>query len=196
MSYALDRRFDLQSLPPVRWWRPGIRSACVLSRWLWAALCRHPGAGWLTTSCPASTSYYLVREIEARQGPFDTDFALYSVQMYDQTLPFYLRTAGYWWNAVSTNSLGSGCGTRQGVSNGSGLEKALGTERVTPSSLRAITRQIAAGGLPMRVLARDPRRVIVTADDRHHPTGLILAGVLLNATAQLLLQRPAPACSG
>ena len=39
---------------------------------------------------PATSSYHLVRRIVEQEGPFRQDLPFYSVQTYEQTLPFYL----------------------------------------------------------------------------------------------------------
>jgi 4-amino-4-deoxy-L-arabinose transferase-like glycosyltransferase len=40
---------------------------------------------------PAKSAYHLVREIEAKHGPIAPEMPFYSVETYDQTLPFYLK---------------------------------------------------------------------------------------------------------
>ena len=110
-----------------------------------------------------SSSYYLVREIEARQGPFDRTLPFYSVQMYDQTLPFYLKRPVTLVEYVDEFALGLKAEPDKGIQRVEDWKKrwaALeqGYAILSPSNYE----QIAAGGLPMRVLARDPRRVIVS----------------------------------
>ncbi len=110
-----------------------------------------------------SSSYYLVREIEARQGPFDRTLPFYSVQMYDQTLPFYLKRPVTLVQYIDEFALGLDAEPDKGIQRVEDWKKrwaALeqGYAILSPSNYE----QIAAGGLPMRVLARDPRRVIVS----------------------------------
>ncbi len=54
--------------------------------------------------------------------------------------------------------------------------------------MRRRLRALAADGVPMRVLARDSRRVIVSREMSAAAFALLLTGVLLNAGAQLLLK--------
>jgi 4-amino-4-deoxy-L-arabinose transferase-like glycosyltransferase len=110
-----------------------------------------------------SSSYYLVREIEARQGSFDRILPFYSVQMYDQTLPFYLKRPVTLVEYVDEFALGLKAEPDKGIQRVEDWKKrwaALeqGYAILSPSNYE----QIAAEGLPMRVLARDPRRVIVS----------------------------------
>jgi len=110
-----------------------------------------------------SSSYYLVREIKARQGPFDRTLPFYSVQMYDQTLPFYLKRPVTLVQYIDEFALGLDAEPDKGIQRVEDWKKrwaALeqGYAILSPSNYE----QIAAGGLPMRVLARDPRRVIVS----------------------------------
>ena len=40
---------------------------------------------------PATSSYHLVQQIVAAEGPLRQDLPFFSVQTYEQTLPFYLK---------------------------------------------------------------------------------------------------------
>lgn len=110
-----------------------------------------------------SSSYYLVREIKARQGPFDRTLPFYSVQMYDQTLPFYLKRPVTLVQYIDEFALGLDAEPDKGIRRVEDWKKrwvALDQGYAILSSSNY--EQIAAEGLPMRVLARDPRRVIVS----------------------------------
>ncbi len=110
-----------------------------------------------------SSSYYLVREIKARQGPFDQTLPFYSVQMYDQTLPFYLKRPVTLVQYIDEFALGLDAEPDKGIQRVEDWKKrwaALDQGYAILSSSNY--EQIAAEGLPMRVLARDPRRVIVS----------------------------------
>lgn len=110
-----------------------------------------------------SSSYYLVREIKARQGPFDRTLPFYSVQMYDQTLPFYLKRPVTLVQYIDEFALGLDAEPDKGIQRVEDWKKrwvALDQGYAILSSSNY--EQIAAEGLPMRILARDPRRVIVS----------------------------------
>ena len=110
-----------------------------------------------------SSSYYLVREIEARQGPFDRTLPFYSVQMYDQTLPFYLKRPVTLVQYIDEFALGLDAEPDKGIQRVEDWKKRwVALEQGYAILSSSNYEQIAAEGLPMRILARDPRRVIVS----------------------------------
>ncbi|MCB1823812.1 MAG: glycosyltransferase family 39 protein [Gammaproteobacteria bacterium] len=110
-----------------------------------------------------SSSYDIVRGIEARQGPFDRTFPFYSVQMYDQTLPFYLKRPVTLVQYVDEFALGLDAEPGKGIRRVEDWKKRwVALEQGYAIISSSNYEQIAAEGLPMRVLGRDPRRVIVS----------------------------------
>jgi hypothetical protein len=110
-----------------------------------------------------SSTYHIVREIEAAQGPLDRSLPFYSIQMHDQTLPFYLKRPVTLVQYTDEFALGLNAEPEKGIAQVEdwkpywiALER--GYALMNPANYDRFT----AEGLPMRVLARDPRRVIVS----------------------------------
>ena len=110
-----------------------------------------------------SSSYHIVREIEATQGPLDPRVPFYSIQMYDQTLPFYLKRPVTLVHYINEFALGLDVEPQKGIAQVEdwklrwiGLER--GYAMMNPDKYERFTKE----GLPMRLLARDPHRVIVS----------------------------------
>ncbi len=115
------------------------------------------------TQSRLSSTYHIVRDIEATNGPFDRNLPFYSVRMYDQTLPFYLKRPVTLVQYIDEFALGLNAEPEKSIANVKdwkpgwiALEQ--GYAIMNPGNYA----QFAAEGLPMRVLARDPRRVIVS----------------------------------
>ncbi len=110
-----------------------------------------------------SSSYHIVREIEATPGLRDHRVPFYSIQMYDQTLPFYLKRPVTLVQYINEFALGLDAEPQKGIARVAdwkprwvGLEQ--GYAMMNPANYERFTQE----GLPMRVLARDHRRVIVS----------------------------------
>jgi 4-amino-4-deoxy-L-arabinose transferase-like glycosyltransferase len=98
-------------------------------------------------------------------APFAADAPFYQVEMYDQTLPFYLGRTTRLVTVRDELSLGIDAEpakqiptTEAWIAEWRGLSRgyaALGPE---------LYARLAADGIPMRVLARDPRRVVVSRE--------------------------------
>ena len=115
------------------------------------------------TQSRLSSTYHIVHDIEATNGPFDRNLPFYSVRMYDQTLPFYLKRPVTLVQHIDEFALGLNVEPEKSIANVKdwkpgwiALEQ--GYAIMNPGNYA----QFAAEGLPMRVLARDPRRVIVS----------------------------------
>ncbi|MBZ4194784.1 MAG: glycosyltransferase family 39 protein [Candidatus Contendobacter sp.] len=115
------------------------------------------------TQSRLSSTYHIVREIEAAQGPLDRSLPFYSIQMHDQTLPFYLKRPVTLVQYTDEFALGLNAEPEKGIAQVEdwkpywiALER--GYALMNPANYDRFT----AEGLPMRVLARDPRRVIVS----------------------------------
>ena len=112
---------------------------------------------------PLSSSYAIIHEIEVKQGLLDRSLPFYSVQMYDQTLPFYLKRPITLVQYIDEFALGLEAEPFKGIQRVKDWKKRWrsldqGYAILSPENYR----QIAAESLPMRVLARDPHRVIVS----------------------------------
>ena len=115
------------------------------------------------TQSRLSSTYHIVRDIEATNGPFDRNLPFYSVRMYDQTLPFYLKRPVTLVQYIDEFALGLNAEPEKSIAKVKewkpgwiALEQ--GYAIMNPGNYA----KFAAEGLPMRVLARDPRRVIVS----------------------------------
>lgn len=110
-----------------------------------------------------SSTYHIVRDIEAAQGPFDRGLPFYSVRMHDQTLPFYLKCPVTLVQYTDEFALGLNAEPEKGIAQIEDwklrwIALARGYAIMNPANYE----QLAAEGLPMRILGRDPRRVIVS----------------------------------
>jgi hypothetical protein len=105
----------------------------------------------------------IVREIEAEHGPFDRNAPFYSIEMHDQTLPFYLKRPVTLVQYIDEFALGLAAEPGKGIPQvedwkARWRELDRGYAIMNPHNYQ----YFAAEGLPMRLLARDPRRVIVS----------------------------------
>lgn len=110
-----------------------------------------------------SSSYHIVREVEATAGPFQRDAPFFSVWMYDQTLPFYLKRPVTLVHYVDEFALGQTAEPWKGIAEiedwkNRWLALAQGYAMMSVLNYERFLQE----GLPMRLLARDPRRVIVS----------------------------------
>jgi len=111
----------------------------------------------------ARSSRDILRAAVAANGPFAPGVPFYHVHMYDQTVPFYLgRTTTF---VAFRDEFALGLDAEPGKAYASDREwipvwKDLpqGYAMMPPNDYA----RLAAEGVPMRVLARDPRRVIVS----------------------------------
>ena len=111
---------------------------------------------------PVTSSYHLVRAIEAKHGPFDHRLPFYSVRTYEQTLPFYLKRTMTLADFRDEMALGLTQEPKKGIATWIEFiavwnEIDDGYAAMRPETFDELT--ILA--LPMRVLGRDARRVIV-----------------------------------
>lgn len=110
-----------------------------------------------------SSSYHIVRQAEATAGPFERDAPFYSVWMYDQTLPFYLQRPATLVYYVDEFALGQTAEPWKSIADledwkARWLVLAQGYAMMSVANYARFSQE----GLPMRLLARDPRRVIVS----------------------------------
>jgi len=108
---------------------------------------------------PANSAYQIVERI---RDQVKADVPFFSVNTYDQTLPFYLRRSVTM--VAYQDELGFGIEQepRKFIPDLAGFEQAW---RAAPQAWALIDpetyRQLAASGLPMRLAAQDSRRIIV-----------------------------------
>jgi 4-amino-4-deoxy-L-arabinose transferase-like glycosyltransferase len=105
----------------------------------------------------------LLREAEAAHGPFAADVPFYHVHMHDQTVPFYLRRTTTFVSFRDEFALGQDAEPDRAIATDvqwvpiwERLQRAYAM--MPPNDYE----RFAAAGVPMRVLARDARRVIVS----------------------------------
>jgi len=105
----------------------------------------------------------IVQEIEAEHGPFDRNAPFYSIEMHDQTLPFYLKRPVTLVQYIDEFALGLAAEPEKGIAKVEGWESRWRTLEKGYAIMNHHNYQyLTAEGLPMRLLARDPRRVIVS----------------------------------
>ncbi len=109
------------------------------------------------------SAWHIVREIEATHGPLNQDIPFYSIQMHDQTLPFYLRRPVILVQYIDEFALGLQAEPDKGIARVESWmirwrDQTVGYAIMAPDNYQ----RLVAQDLPMRVLARDPRRVIVS----------------------------------
>lgn len=110
-----------------------------------------------------SSSYHIVRAIQPAREPFEPQTPFFSIEMHDHTLPFYLQRPVTLVQYIDEFALGLAAEPAKGIARvedwkirWTALER--GYAIMTPANYqRFLTEQ-----LPLRLLARDPRRVIVS----------------------------------
>jgi 4-amino-4-deoxy-L-arabinose transferase-like glycosyltransferase len=105
----------------------------------------------------------LLRAAEAAHGPFAADVPFYHVHMHDQTVPFYLRRTTTFVSFRDEFALGQDAEPDRSIATDAEWvpiweRLAQGYAMMPPNDYERFT----ARGVPMRVLARDGRRVIVS----------------------------------
>lgn len=112
---------------------------------------------------PLSSSYHIVKKIVNQPAAFDPAIPFYSIEMHDHTLPFYLKRPVTLVQYIDEFALGLAAEPAKGIAQVADWQ----TRWATLPQGYAIMRpdnyaRFADQGVPMRVLARDPRRVIVS----------------------------------
>ena len=112
---------------------------------------------------PLSSSYPMVRAIQANPEPFNPAIPFYSIEMHDHTLPFYLQRPVTLVQYIDEFALGLAAEPTKGIAQVADWQAHwIGLERGYAIMRPDNYARFAAQGLPMRVLARDPRRVMVS----------------------------------
>jgi hypothetical protein len=97
----------------------------------------------------------------ANGGPLDPAYAVYQVESYDQTLPFYLRRPTPLVTYRDEMALGLDAEPQKGYSEEAWRAAWLAAPQAYALLELGTAAQLAAKDIPMVVLARDPRRVFV-----------------------------------
>jgi 4-amino-4-deoxy-L-arabinose transferase-like glycosyltransferase len=112
---------------------------------------------------PATSSYHLVRQIAATEGPLSEDVPFFSIQTYEQTLPFYLKRTMTLVDYYDELNLGLEQEPEKGIAH---IEEFVSVWRALAAGYATMKPEVYAAlqeaGVPMRVLGRDTRRVIVS----------------------------------
>ena len=110
---------------------------------------------------PARSSYHVVSKIESQLRP---DLPFYSVGLYDQTLPFYLKRTVTLVLFRGELDMGIKSDPQLWLPDLDAFRKIWREQHEAMAIVHpAYYDELAASGLPMRVIARDTRRVIVKA---------------------------------
>jgi hypothetical protein len=104
----------------------------------------------------------IVTALEHSTPPYDPSAPFYQVEMYDQTLPFYLKRTTTLVDYRDELALGLDAEPERGIAKLADWEarwRALpqAYALMAPDTFEKVTRM----GVPLRVVARDPRRVLV-----------------------------------
>ena len=110
-----------------------------------------------------SSAYHIVRAIATTPEPFDPRIPFYTIEMHDHTLPFYLKRPVTLVQYIDEFALGLAAEPEKGIRTveewkARWLELDRGYAIMTPANYQRFARE----QVPMRELARDPRRVIVS----------------------------------
>lgn len=109
---------------------------------------------------PASSAYHLVQKI---QPQLRTDTPFYSVGVYEQTLPFYIKRTVTLVAYEDEMAFGIKQEPEKQIPDMATFEKLWRTQPFAMAIMTPETfRELAAKSLPMQEIARDTRRVIVT----------------------------------
>ena len=116
---------------------------------------------------PANSAYYIVQKIKQELKP---GMPFYSVDTYDQSLQFYLRRTTTM--VAYKDELGFGIAQEPGkfIPDLALFEKTWNAEREALALMSPKTyERLRAQGLPMRLVARDTRRIIVSRQPAAQP---------------------------
>jgi len=115
------------------------------------------------TQSRLSSTYHLVRDIEAAHGPLNRNLPFYSIRMHDQTLPFYLKRPVMLVEYINEFALGLNAEPEKGIAKVKDWKPRWSALKQGYAIMSPVHyAQFAGEDLPMRVLGRDPRRVIVS----------------------------------
>jgi 4-amino-4-deoxy-L-arabinose transferase-like glycosyltransferase len=112
---------------------------------------------------PATSSYHLVQQIAATEGPLARDVSFFSIQTYEQTLPFYLKRTMTLVDFYDELNLGLEQEPEKGIAHVEDFVPVwLALDAGYATMKPEVYDLLNMVGVPMRELARDARRVIVS----------------------------------
>jgi 4-amino-4-deoxy-L-arabinose transferase-like glycosyltransferase len=112
---------------------------------------------------PATSSYHLVQQIAATEGPLARDVPFFSIQTYEQTLPFYLKRTMTLVDFYDELNLGLEQEPEKGIAHVEDFVPVwLALDAGYATMKPEVYDLLNMAGVPMRELARDARRVIVS----------------------------------
>jgi len=108
------------------------------------------------------SAYGILQDAQRANGqPFDPAFPVYQVQSYDQTLPFYLRRPTTLVEYRDEMGPGLDAEPGKGLNEADWLERWSAAPQAYALMQAGTAAELARKNVPMRILARDPRRVFV-----------------------------------
>jgi 4-amino-4-deoxy-L-arabinose transferase-like glycosyltransferase len=108
------------------------------------------------------SSWFILQDAERANGqPFDPAFPVYQVGSYDQTLPFYLRRPTPLVEFRDEMALGLDAEPHKGFNLATWVEVWKGAPQAYALMAPGTAAALALHNVPLRILARDPRRVFI-----------------------------------
>ena len=108
------------------------------------------------------SAYGILQDAQRANGrPFDPAFPVYQVQSYDQTLPFYLRRPTTLVEYRDEMGPGLDVEPHKGLHEAAWIEAWAAAPQAYALMSTGTAADLARKNVPMRILARDPRRVFV-----------------------------------
>jgi len=108
------------------------------------------------------SAYGILQDAQRANGqPFDPAFPVYQVQSYDQTLPFYLRRPTPLVEYRDEMGPGLDAEPQKGLNEADWIEAWSAAPQAYALMQAGTAAELAQKNVPMRILARDPRRVFV-----------------------------------
>ena len=108
------------------------------------------------------SAYGILQDAQRANGqPFDPAFPVYQVQSYDQTLPFYLRRPTTLVEYRDEMGPGLDAEPHKGLHEAAWIEAWAAAPQAYALMAIGTAAELAQKNVPMRILARDPRRVFV-----------------------------------
>jgi 4-amino-4-deoxy-L-arabinose transferase-like glycosyltransferase len=112
---------------------------------------------------PATSSYHLVRRIVAAEGPFRPELPFFSVQTYEQTMPFYLNRTFTLVDFYDEMNLGLDIEPDKGIQTKEAFRQHWRALEAGYATMKPeVYDELVEDALPMRLLGRDTRRVVVS----------------------------------
>jgi hypothetical protein len=151
------------ALLALRGGRPRGRTAAVLASSLSMLVAVQLGIVGYDNFRTTRSSRDILRAAEAVNGPFAADIPFYHVHMHDQTVPFYLGRPTILVSYRDEFALGQDAEPQRGfATDAAWFPVWAGLAQGYAMMPAKDFERFVAQGIPMRILARDPRRVVVS----------------------------------